>query len=573
MQGKSLGELLLDRDLVNDEQLGISLREQKRTGKLLGEILVHHGFVKEKDLSEILAAQAGGTFIDIKVADFPQEAIEMIPEEFARQHLVVPMSVGQDMFLVAMANSFDIETIDELQKMTNRYIDVVQATESDILTALDRCYVSESAEDLSLEDLITRAEVSIGSQKGGDVDIESGVGALVDYLLVYAVKNGATDIHIEPTSTILRTRYRIDGALMPGAVIPKTLQSAITTRLKIMANLDISITRAPQDGQLTFNYGTKTISLRFSSYPIVDGEKCVMRVLDSSGLQVGLDKLGFMPDVLARHLQILKKPYGVVLVTGPTGSGKSTTLYSSLSFINTFEKNIMTLEDPVEYTLPLICQAQVNEKAGLTFASGLRSLMRQDPDILMVGEMRDGETAGIAIQAALTGHLVLSTLHTNEAAGAFPRLADMGAEPFLVSSAILAVVAQRLLRKICPTCKTEDEITENHLQVLEELGISLEEANFQKGAGCEECGGSGNRGRIALVELLEVNDEIRELIVDGADSGRIEKAAIENGMINLARDGLRKVSEGFISLASLERSGYWAPKLDLEKLSQIKADL
>ena len=566
MRGKSLGELLVDRTLISEEQLGISLREQKRTGKLLGEILIQHGFVKEKDLSETLASQSGGTFIDIKMAEFPADAADLINEVFARKHLVVPISMGHDMFLVAMANSFDIETIDELQKMTGRYIDVVQATETDILTALDRCYTAEKEkEEVTLEDLISKAESALGAQRG-DVDPEGGIAALVDYLLQYAVKNSATDIHIEPTSTILRSRYRIDGALQPGPVMPKALQFAITTRLKISANLDISITRAPQDGQLTFNYGSKSISLRFSSYPIVDGEKIVMRVLDSSGLQVGMQKLGFMPDVLVRYLQILKKPYGVILVTGPTGSGKSTTLYSSLAFVNSLEKNIMTLEDPVEYTLPLICQAQVNEKAGLSFASGLRSLMRQDPDIIMVGEMRDGETAGIAIQAALTGHLVLSTLHTNEAGGAFPRLADMGTESFLVSSAILAVVAQRLVRKICSSCKTVDPMTDKHMQVLEELGKTPGEVTFHKGAGCGECKGGGTSGRVALVELLVVDDNIRQLVVDGADSSRIEKAAIQNGMIPMKIDGLRKVVEGSISLSELERSGFWAPKLDLELL-------
>ncbi|MBF0349619.1 MAG: Flp pilus assembly complex ATPase component TadA [SAR324 cluster bacterium] len=567
MKGKSLGEMLVDRGFISEEQLGITLREQKRTGKLLGEILIQHGFVREKDLSEVLASQSGRTFIDIKNAEFPADAASMIPERFARDRLVVPISMGQDMFLVAMANAFDIETIDELQKMSGRYIDVVQATETDILTALDRCYFHEAAQDdVTLEELIAAAESNIGAQKGAASD-EGGIKVLVDYLLVYAVKNKATDIHIEPTATIIRSRYRIDGALLPGPVMPKVLQSAITTRLKIMANLDISITRAPQDGQLSFMYGSRHISLRFSSYPIVDGEKLVMRVLDSSGLQVGMQKLGFMPDVLVQFLQILKKPYGVILITGPTGSGKSTTLYSSLSYVNSLDKNIMTLEDPVEYTLPLICQAQVNEKAGLSFASGLRALLRQDPDILMVGEMRDGETAGIAIQAALTGHLVLSTLHTNEASGAFPRLADMGAEPFLVSSAILAVVAQRLVRKICPHCRTEDYLSEKHIQVLEELGKLPGEVVFYKGAGCAECKGQGTAGRLALVELLIVNDTIRELVVAGGDSSRIEKAAVENGMIPLKIDGLRKVAEGMISLAELERSGFWAPKLDMSKYS------
>ncbi|MGK5093378.1 GspE/PulE family protein [Deltaproteobacteria bacterium TL4] len=562
-KGKSLGDHLLDRGLINEEQLGISLREQRRTGKLLGEILIQHGFVQEADLSEVLASQSGGTFIDIKVAEFPEEAVKMIPEKFARDKLVVPMSLGQDMFLVAMANSFDIETIDELQRMTGRYIDVVQATESDVLTALDRCYSRAGEQEVALDELIVAAEAALGSQK--DPTGEGGIANLVNYLLRYAIKNGATDIHIEPTQTIVRTRYRIDGALQPGPVLPKTLQAAMTTRLKITANLDISITRAPQDGNLSFTYGSKEISLRFSSYPVVDGEKMVMRVLDSSALQIGLTDLGFMPDILPIFQQILNRPYGVVLVTGPTGSGKSTTLYSGVSYINTLDKNIMTLEDPVEYSLPLICQAQVNEKAGLSFASGLRALMRQDPDVIMVGEMRDGETAGIAIQAALTGHLVLSTLHTNEASGAFPRLADMGTEPFLVSSAIIGVVAQRLIRRVCKSCKTPDRnLTDSHLQILEEMGLTPEQATFYKGQGCEACKGTGGKGRVAIIELLVVDDEIRQLVVDGADSGTIEKVAVKNGMVNLRGDALRKCCAGYLSVSELERSGLWQKRIDVQ---------
>lgn len=310
-------------------------------------------------------------------------------------------------------------------------------------------------------------------------------------------------------------------------------------------------------------YGSRKIALRFSSYPIVQGEKLVMRVLDSTALKVDMERLGFGPDILPKYQQVLARPYGVILVTGPTGSGKSTTLYSSLSFINSIDKNIITLEDPVEYSLPLICQGQVNEKAGLSFASGMRAMLRQDPDVIMVGEMRDAETVEMAIQAALTGHLVLSTLHTNEASGAFPRLIDIGAQPFLISSAILCVVAQRLVQTVCPNCKTPTKtFTESHKQAAEELGKPISEVRFCHGIGCEECSGMGNKGRIAIVEMLIVTDEIRQLVIQRADSASIEKSAVRHGMRTLRKDGLRKVGDGVISLETLEKSGIWQKKIE-----------
>ncbi len=553
-----LGEILVEKKYVSFEKLEIALQEQQRTGRLLGAILVQQGFIKDTDLSSALADQTDGTFVDIKTTHFDPEAVKLIPENFAREKLVVPILASQTTLMVAMRNSSDIHTIDELQYITGRYLDVVQSTETDILVALDHCYAknSEGKEKQILEGLIASAEKALGKQK--DPSDTGGVAALVEYLLAYAVRKKATDIHIEPTDTIVRTRYRIDGMLQPGPVLPKTLQSAITTRLKIMTNLDISISRTPQDGQLNFEYGSKAITLRFSSLPVVDGEKLVMRVLDKSGLQVEMDKLGFLPSVLSIYQNVLRKPYGVILVTGPTGSGKTTTLYSSLMYLNSIEKNIATLEDPVEYTLPLICQSQINEKAGLTFAGGLRALLRQDPDIILVGEMRDGETAGIAVQAALTGHLVLSTLHTNEAAGAFARLNDMGVESFLIVSALLAILAQRLVRQVCHECaQAETQLTDVHYQILEELGKTPEEASFRKGRGCESCNGTGSKGRIAITELLVVDDTIRKLALDGADSTAIEKAAVVNGMNNLSKDALIKCSLGQISIADLEKSGLW----------------
>ena len=554
----SLGDILVANRHITQEELDIALSEQRRTGKLLGTILLQQGFVSESDLSAALASQGGGAFVDVASMQFDPEAIALIPEDFARGRFVVPILAGSETLMVAMRNSNDIDTIDELQHMTGRYLDVVQSTEKQILQALDRCYtkVRDEKEEKNLDELIASAESALGSQK--DPSNAGGMAALVDYLLVYAVKKRATDIHIEPTETVLRSRYRIDGVLQAGPVLPKRLQSAVNTRLKIMANLDISVSRLPQDGQLSCQYASKTINLRFSSIPVVYGEKLVMRVLDESGLQVNMDKLGFLPNVLVSYQKILRKAYGVVLVTGPTGSGKTTTLYSSLMYLNSFEKNIVTLEDPIEYTLPLISQTQISDKSGLTFAMGLRAMLRQDPDILLVGEMRDSETASIAIQAALTGHLVLSTLHTNEASGAFARLNDMGVEAFLISSAISGVLAQRLMRQICSECAQPVEtLNDIQQQILEELGMAPENAKFRQGLGCKACNGTGSKGRIAITEFLSVDDDIRRLITDGADSATIENTAIANGMITLRKDALVKCALGHISVTELERSGLW----------------
>ena len=546
-----LGERLIKAGVISEEQLELALKEQKRTGEFLGELLQHLGFVTEEAISSVLADQAGVSQIDLANYLIDAEVLNLVPEDFARKYKLIPLSFEDNRLTIAMANSFDVFALDEVQKMTHTYVDALSATESDVLNAIEQHYAMKGKSSNLLEEIIHLAES--GSISEEDLAKQSPIIRLVDQLIIQGVKDGATDIHFEPEEKTLRVRYRIDGILQSGPSIPKSLQAPTIARIKIMSDLNISENRLPQDGKIRFYVGKKRVDLRVSTFPTVFGENVVLRILDKSRLILGLNKLGFTVENLNKFKKLLRNTNGIILVTGPTGSGKTTTLYSALSYINNLEKNIITLEDPVEYELPLICQSQINPKAGLTFATGLRSILRQDPDIILVGEIRDSETAEMAIRSALTGHLVFSTLHTNDSAGAIPRLLDMGMEPFLISSSLIGVMAQRLIRLICRNCK---EPVEPEEEILEQLNIERDGHRFFQGKGCKECNHTGYKGRFALFEILSISPEIKKLINERAESNLIKKAACKEGMTTLFQDALHRAFQGETTLEEVLRVTY-----------------
>jgi len=546
-----IGEMLIKAGHLTKEQLELALKEQKRTGELLGEVLQNLGFVTEGTISAVLATQAGVRQVDLKNYLIEPEVLTLVPETIARRYKLIPLFMENNHLTIAMANTFDVIALDEIQRMVNTQIEALSAPESEIISAIEEHYGMQGDASEILEEIIRLAES--GSVKEEDLARRSPVIRLVDQIIIKGVKDGATDIHLEPEEKTLRVRYRLDGVLQSGPSIPKSLQAPTVVRIKIMSGLNISENRLPQDGKIRFFVGKKKIDLRVSTFPTVFGENVVLRILDKGRLIMGLEKLGFTEENLDIFKKLLKKPYGIVLVTGPTGSGKTTTLYSALSHINNLEMNIITLEDPVEYELPLIRQSQINPKAGLTFASGLRSILRQDPDVILVGEMRDAETAEMAIRSALTGHLVFSTLHTNDSVGALPRLRDMGIEPFLISSCLLGIVAQRLIRLVCAHCKEPCELEQD---VLEQLNLSHNEHTFYHGKGCKECNYTGYKGRIAVFEVLVMSSKIKKLIVERAESNLVKKVGCEEGMMTLFQDAFRRALQGVTTIEEVLRVTY-----------------
>lgn len=543
----------MEAGLINETQLQAGLREQQRTKQNLGSILIRLGFVDEEAVAAAVAAQARVKYVELGQYTPQPEATQLVQENFARQKRLVPISFVGKALVVAMANPLDVLALDELRRIAKCPVEVVGAAESQVEKALNRAYGAgmgwNEVVEQSLQHVARKAGEALAES---EVAQEPPIIRLIDNLIFRAVQDGATDIHVEPEEKLVRNRFRVDGILRHGPHLPKELQGAVTARIKVMANLDIAENRLPQDGRISFNSGGRDVDLRVSTFPTTQGENLVLRVLDRSKLVLGLEQLGFAPDQLTSFKRLLMHPNGIILASGPTGSGKTTTLYSGLTYLNSEARNIMTIEDPVEYEIPGIRQSQVNVKAGLTFAGGLRSILRQDPDIIMVGEMRDEETVDIAIRAALTGHLVFSTLHTNDAAGAIPRLTDMGAAPFLVSSALILVVAQRLVRVICTNCKEEappDPV------LIRRLGVQAKEGELKvfQGKGCDKCDQTGYRGRIAIYELLTVTPELTPLILERADAGAIRRAARAQGMRTMVEDGIRKAIRGLTTLEEVAR--------------------
>jgi len=558
---KPLGQRLIEAGLITETQLQNALREQARTREYLGRILIRLGYVSEEAVAAALSAQARVKYVDLGQYTPQSEATKLIPENFARQHFLVPLSYVGKVLVVAMANPLDIITIDELRRMSKGPVEVVGATQSEVLEALDRAYgVGVGAGwsevvDQSLRHVMARR--GAGAVAETDVAQEPPIIKLVDSLITRAIQEGATDVHVEPEERLIRNRFRVDGILRQGPDIPKELQGAVTARIKVMSSLDIAENRLPQDGRIDFQFGGRQIDIRVSTFPTIRGENLVLRILDRGKLVLGLEQLGYSPDHLTLFKRVLQSPNGIILVSGPTGSGKTTTLYSALSYLNSEERNIITIEDPVEYEIPGIRQSQINVKAGLTFATGLRHILRQDPDVIMVGEMRDEETVDVAVRSALTGHLVFSTLHTNDAAGAIPRLTDMGAAPFLLASALVMIVGQRLVRSICVGCKEEAEADP---VLLRRLGLEAkdDQLKFYRGKGCDKCGMTGYRGRIGIFELLRVTPEMTPLILERADSGSLQRAARAQGMRTMLEDGIRKALRGTTTLEEVAREALTA---------------
>ncbi|GAB4458788.1 MAG: hypothetical protein OHK0029_20460 [Armatimonadaceae bacterium] len=560
MQGERIGEIFIRKGLITQEQLASALDKQKQLGghKQIGELLVSMGAITERDRVRVLGEHWGVEYADLTETKVDPKVAQLISQDLARRYKVIPLCVEGNRLRLAMKNPLDIFATDEIRLITGKDVDPLIAPEEDIILAIQESY---RATGDAVEGVLKDFEDDVELDKKGpadDVSLEEAekeaneapVIRLANAVIAKGVMEGASDIHIEPTRESVKVRYRIDGILVDGLVIPKKAQAAMTSRVKIMADMDIAEKRAPQDGRISMFIEGRPYDFRVSTLPAVFGEKIVMRILDKSTISIGLHKLGLLPHTFEMFESMLMRSYGIILVTGPTGSGKSTTLYSCLAKVNSGEKNILTIEDPVEYEIGGITQVGVNNKAGMTFAAGLRSMLRQDPDIIMVGEMRDQETAMIAIEAALTGHLVFSTLHTNDAPGAVARLMDMGVEPFLIASATVGVMAQRLLRKVCEKCKQPYEPPRD---AIKRLGMNLEEIDkskvtFFRGRGCEVCKGSGYKGRIGCYELMPVTDKVRELILAHASAYAIREAAIEAGMKSLKEDAMEKILLGVTTL-------------------------
>jgi type IV pilus assembly protein PilB len=549
-----IGELLLREKLITQVQLKTAIDEQKKSGGRLGYNLTKLGFITEKDLTTFLSRQYGIPTIDLSTQEIDPEIIKLIPEDVAQKYQVIPVSRTGSTLVVAMADPSNIFAIDDIKFLTGYNVEPLVASDASIKAAIEKLYESAAMglegvltefDDGEMELIHDEEEIDLMDLKKAVED--APVVKLVNLILTDAIKKGASDIHIEPYEKSFRVRYRVDGVLSEVMKPPMKLKNAIVSRIKIMSQLDIADRRLPK---LSKN---KEMDYRVSVLPTLFGEKVVLRLLDKSNLQLDMTKLGFEDKALTDFMSAIHKPWGIVLVTGPTGSGKTTTLYSALSELNKTSENISTAEDPVEFNLMGINQVQMHEDIGLNFAASLRSFLRQDPDIIMVGEIRDYETAEIAIKAALTGHLVLSTLHTNDAPATVNRLLNMGVEPFLVSSACNLILAQRLARKICKDCKTRVQISE---KALVDLGLTPEDAHkmeISKGSGCATCNGSGYKGRIALYEVMPFTDTLKELVLNGASSSELKRGAIKEGMKSLRMSGITKVAEGVTTIEEILR--------------------
>ena len=554
-------DLLVDLGFTNAETVARARAEAETAGVGVVDLLLANKVIRPADVTQAKAAQFGAEVVQLTGMQIPDEIIAIIPRHIAKKYRVVPLFKSEGKVAVAIADPSDLNTIDSLTHLLNAEIELRVASEQDIENALNKYYgrtsTGESVMDKAIQEL-TESEVHVAGgpldDDGGAVDADAPLIRLVNQIIVDAFKLRASDIHLEPLQKRFRLRYRIDGVMQEMKSPPKRLQASIIARLKIQSNMTISEHRIPQDGRIQTKVGSKLIDLRVSCLPTNHGESIVMRILDKEGLKLGLPELGFFTDDQQTFERIIGLPDGILLVTGPTGSGKTTTLYSCLHFINRPDRKIITVEDPVEYILGGINQVQVSEIVGLTFAMALRSILRQAPNVVMIGEIRDLETASIAINASLTGHLVFSTLHTNDAPGAVTRLVDIGVKPFLVASSTRCLMAQRLVRKVCKKCPEPYQPTESEMRVLGITPENLKTANVQKGRGCANCNNTGNRGRFGIFEIFVIDDEARKLIYDQAPTSVLRARAREMGMRTLREDGVRKVLAGLTTPEEVIRS-------------------
>ena len=561
-----IGAMLVSEGFITERQLERAKAQAERNNEELQKILVTLGFVSNKDIVETIGKSMNVEFIDLEGMNLDAELVKSVPEHLAKRYNVIPVRQKDNTLTLAMVDPLNVLAIDDIRLITGFDIQPVIATEEAINKSISTAFgttdmvaVDDAVKDLAetdfggmeVEDDIEENEIAVDKLK--ELVDEAPIVRVVNLIISQAINDKASDIHIEPEAKNVKVRYRVDGVLHDVMSPPKHIQAPMVSRIKIMANLDIAERRIPQDGKIHLRHEGREFDLRVSTVPCVHGEKTVMRILDRGSVMLGLEKLGFS-DINRRMFEdIVDKPYGMILVTGPTGSGKSTTLYSCLNRLNTGLTNIMTIEDPVEYQLPGINQVQVNAKADLTFASALRAFLRQDPDIIMVGEIRDKETDTIAVEAALTGHLVLSTLHTNDAAGAVSRLVEMGVEPFLVASSVIGILAQRLARTICRNCK---EAYEPDAEAIRRFGLSMYsdgKIEFYKGRGCDNCKMTGYKGRTGIHEILTITDRLRALILHRCSTAELKQAAVEEGMRTMQDDGLAKIMAGTISMEECMR--------------------
>jgi type IV pilus assembly protein PilB len=557
-----VGEVLVSEGKINPEQLEEARAIQREDGRQLDEILISMGHVSKGDLGEALAKRLRLEYVEITEQDVDRSAATLVDRRVLRKHGALPLRVEDGKLVVAMSDPTNFYALEDLSMLSGHPIRPVVALEDEIRRVFDRALaigdeVTELLEEAAEQDssLEAAGEVELGVDGGSE---EAPIVKLVGAILQRAVGEGASDIHIEPRAKELTVRFRVDGVLREVMSVPLKLQAGVIARLKILGNLDIAERRVPQDGRFSVRSGGQKIDLRVASLPTVFGEKVVLRLLDTSSVEANLKKLGFAGRDLERFEEVYGRPYGAILVTGPTGSGKSTTLYATLAELNSPDKNIITVEDPVEYRMGGINQIQVNPKAGLTFASGLRSILRADPDVVMIGEIRDYETAKISVEAALTGHLVLATLHTNDAPAAVARLTEMGVEPFLTASAVDCVIAQRLARRLCERCKEPVKLERELLEALDFPFRLLNESeaplDFHKPVGCKQCGGTGYKGRVGIYELMTVDEEVKEMILKRTSAGEIAHAAEQAGMMRLREDGLLKAARGITTVEEVLRT-------------------
>jgi Type II secretory pathway, ATPase PulE/Tfp pilus assembly pathway, ATPase PilB len=540
----SLGQRLIDNGLISEVQLNLALNEGKSKGIYLGQALEDLGILSQGIITKFLAYESDSEVIDLSKYVIDANVLKLIPYELAKRYQILPLDRNGNTLKAAVADTLDIIAVDALELKTGLSVDVVTAPKGQILEAIEQHYGQQESFSQIIKDILANSNDELDENSANLFPIIR----LVDLIIYKAIKMRSTDIHFEPDAQVIRVRYRIDGVMRQVVLIPKKLLSAVTARLKIMGNLNITETRVPMDGRIGFKVGTRNVDLRMSTLPTSNGETIVLRVLDKEKVSLDLKSLCFSSRDSEILKNILKSPNGLILVTGPTGSGKTSTLYAALGIASTLEKSILTLEDPIEYDLPVIRQTPINPDVGMDFPAGLRAILRQDPDVIMVGEIRDSETADLAVRASLTGHLVLSTLHTNSAAAAISRLVDIGIKPYLISASLRAVIAQRLVRRICKHCKTK---TTEEVKSLQSAGFELPggvEYQFYKGAGCDACGNTGYNGRLGIYEIMSIDNGFHNLISNSNDIREIEKYAREKGMKKMIEDGVEKALKGLTTL-------------------------
>lgn len=556
---KNVGQILYEQGMITSEELELALEEQKRTGERLGEILIKRGLVSKTNIGKILEIQIGVPYVDLSTYEISPEVTHILPEEMVRRHEAFPIKKVGSTLYVAMADPFNLSAIEEIKITSGCQVVPLLTTEGEISEAISKYLIKteidQAMKEIKVQRMSAAEEVELTFEQVAELAAEDApIIRLVNSVIANAIHNRASDIHLEPQVPEMRVRYRIDGLLYDFMTIPKNVESSFISRVKLMAGMNIAEHRRPQDGHISIKSGVKEVDLRVSTVSDIRGEKVVMRILDKSSMLLRLEQLGMLPEQQSLFESFLIKPFGMVLVTGPTGSGKTTTLYSALSRLNNPVRNIITIEDPVEYELPGINQIQVNPKAGIDFATGLRTILRQDPDIIMVGEIRDVEAAKIAIEAALTGHIVFSTLHTNDAPSAVARLMEMGVEPFLISSAVIGIVAQRLTRLICLECKQEYEPSP---KVVEKLGLQNRgKTSFARGKGCKSCNSIGYRGRIGIFEVMGITPAIMDLILERVPANIIREQTIKEGMRTMRDSGTEKIAQKITTVEEVMRVIY-----------------